>query len=260
MIATDLTGKRVIVVGGGSGIGRAVVEAFLRADARVVALEIDPVKCERLRAETAALVVQGDARLAAPNQEAVALSEEQYGGVDVLVHCAGIFDFYRPLQDIPDDAFDGSFDEMFSVNVRSAMHSVRAAIPALRRSRGTIVLTESTSAYHPGRGGALYVATKFALRGLRIALAHDLAPDIRVNSVAPGGTVGTDLAGATALGVAEQRLDGPDRAASIAARVPLQVALSGDDHAWSYLFLASDMSRGMTGTVLHSDGGVGIKG
>src|SRR5690606_25610457 len=156
--------------------------------------------------------------------------------------------------------FDDAFGEMFSVNVRSARDGVRAALPALRRSRGDIVLAEATSAYRPGRGGALYVSTKFAVRGLRIALAHDLAPDVRVSRVAPGGTVGTQLSGARSLGLRGRRLHRPGRAADLAARVPLHVALSGDDHAWSYLFLASPMSRGMTGAVLHSDGGAGVKG
>ena len=57
------------------------------------------------------------------------------------------------------------------------------------------MLTASTSGFYAGRGGVLYVASKFAVRGLVVALAHELAPDIRVNGVAPGGTLGTDLRG-----------------------------------------------------------------
>ncbi|TDC68532.1 SDR family oxidoreductase [Actinomadura sp. GC306] len=261
MSAPGLDGRRALVVGAGSGIGRAVAERFVAEGASVVALERDEAKCEDLRESLPGVdVVQGDACDASVNRVAVGRCLELHGGLDTLVHCVGVFDFYRSLDAVAEDAFDDAFDEMFSVNVRSAMHGVRAALPELRRSRGSIVLTESTSAYHPGRGGALYVSTKFAIRGLRIALAHDLAPDVRVNSVAPGGTVGTRLAGARALGLDGQHLDGPGRAAEIASRVPLRVALSGEDHAWSYLFLASPMSRGMTGTVLHSDGGAGIKG
>jgi NAD(P)-dependent dehydrogenase (short-subunit alcohol dehydrogenase family) len=123
-----------------------------------------------------------------------------------------------------------------------------------------VVLTESTSAYYPGRGGVLYVSAKFAVRGLVTALAHELAPDVRVNGVAPGGTLHTDLRGLDSLGLAGRRLDDtPDRARSLAARVPLGVALTGADHAWSYVFLASDRSRGITGGVTHPDGGIGVK-
>jgi NAD(P)-dependent dehydrogenase (short-subunit alcohol dehydrogenase family) len=87
-------------------------------------------------------------------------------------------------------------DEMFTVNVKSHPHAVKAALPALRRgARGSVILTESTSAYYPGRGGVLYVSSKFAVRGLVAALAHELAPEIRVNGVAPGGTLCIPMAG-----------------------------------------------------------------
>jgi NAD(P)-dependent dehydrogenase (short-subunit alcohol dehydrogenase family) len=107
----------------------------------------------------------------------------------------------------------------------------------------------------------LYVASKFAVRGLVTTLAHELAPDVRVNGVAPGGTLGTDLRGLGSLGLDARSLgETPGRAAELAGRVPLRVALSGADHAWSYVFLASDRSRGITGGAVHPDGGIGIKG
>lgn len=88
------------------------------------------------------------------------------------------------------------------------------------------------------------------------ALAYELAPQVRVNGVAPGGTLNTDLRGLASLGLDEVRLDdSPDRATDLAARTPLHVALSGEDHAWSYVFLASDRSRGVTGETVHPDGG-----
>jgi NAD(P)-dependent dehydrogenase (short-subunit alcohol dehydrogenase family) len=138
---------------------------------------------------------------------------------------------------------------------------VKAALPALRRGTGSsVILTESTSAYYPGRGGVLYVSSKFAVRGLVTALAHELAPEIRVNGVAPGGTLHTDLRGLTSLGLGERSLGAvPGRETELAGRVPLKVALSGADHAWSYVFLASERSRGITGDVVHSDGGIAVK-
>ena len=69
----------------------------------------------------------------------------------------------------------------------------------LRRTGGSVVLTVSTSGFYPGRGGVLYVASKFAVRGCVIALAHELAPEVRVNGVAPGGTLGTELTGPASL-------------------------------------------------------------
>jgi NAD(P)-dependent dehydrogenase (short-subunit alcohol dehydrogenase family) len=172
----------------------------------------------------------------------------------------GIFDFYRGLADIADDQLDAAFDEVFAVNVKSQLVCVRAALPELRRARGSVVLTVSTSGFYPGRGGVLYVASKFAVRGCVIALAHELAPEVRVNGVAPGGTLDTELTGPRSLGLADHVLDAaPGREEDLRRRTPLQVALTGKDHAGSYVFLASDRSRGITGTVVHSDGGVSVK-
>ncbi|MQA94381.1 MAG: 3-(cis-5,6-dihydroxycyclohexa-1,3-dien-1-yl)propanoate dehydrogenase [Streptosporangiales bacterium] len=256
-----LEGRRALVVGAGSGIGRAVLDAFRAEGARVAALELDPAKSARLAEELPGVpVVTGDASTRAANEEAVEAALGAYGGLDVLVCCVGVFDFYRGLGELAAGDLDAAFDEMFRVNVRSHLHGVKAALPALREARGCVILTESTSAYRPGRGGVLYVASKHAVRGLVAALAHELAPEIRVNGVAPGGTLGTDLRGLGALGQRGRRLDdGPDRAAGLADRTPLRVALSGADHAGSYVFLASDRARGITGDVVHTDGGTGVR-
>jgi NAD(P)-dependent dehydrogenase (short-subunit alcohol dehydrogenase family) len=256
-----LDGKRALVVGAGSGIGRAVLAAFLAEGARVAAMELDEAKAARLAAtEPGCVVSRGDATAMADARGAVRAATEAFGGLDILVNCVGIFDFYRGLADIDDGQLDAAFDEIFAVNVKSQLVCVRAALPELRRAGGSVVLTVSTSGFYPGRGGILYVASKFAVRGCVIALAHELAPEVRVNGVAPGGTLGTELTGARSLGQAEQVLDAaPGREEDLRRRTPLQVALTGEDHAGSYVFLASDRARGMTGTVLHSDGGVGIK-
>ncbi|WSQ14792.1 3-(cis-5,6-dihydroxycyclohexa-1,3-dien-1-yl)propanoate dehydrogenase [Streptomyces sp. NBC_01231] len=256
-----LDGKRALVVGAGSGIGRAVVDVFRTEGARVAALELDSAKCQGLREGLPEVpVVEGDATTRSANEKAVGVAVDAFGGLDVLVNCVGIFDYYRGLGDLPADILDEAFDEMFSVNVRSQLHSVKAALPALREAGGAIVLTESTSAYHPGRGGILYVSSKFAVRGMVTSLAYELAPDVRVNAVAPGGTLGTDLRGLDSLGLAGRSLgDTPGRAGELAARVPLRTALSATDHAWSYVFLASDRSRGVTGRAVHPDGGIGVK-
>lgn len=256
-----LDGKRALVVGAGSGIGRAVLDAFRAEGARVAVLDKDEAKCAAIGAELPDVpVVTGDATTRETNERAVASAVDAFGGLDVLVNCVGIFDFYQGIGELDADRLDDAFAEMYAVNVKSHLHSVKAALPALRESRGAVVLTESTSAYYPGRGGVLYVGSKFAVRGAVTALAHELAPDIRVNGVAPGGTLGTDLRGLTSLGLADRRLaDTPGRATELAERVPLRVALSAVDHAWSYVFLASDRARGITGDVLHPDGGIGVK-
>lgn len=256
-----LDGKRALVVGAGSGIGRAVLDAFRAEGAKVAALERDRGKCDALRAQLPEVaVIEGDAITREANERAVKATAEAYGGLDTLVNCVGIFDFYRGISDIHPDDLPDAFDEMFRTNVLSHLQSVQAALPFLRAGAGSsIILTESASSFYPGRGGALYVSSKFAVRGLVAALAHELAPQIRVNGVAPGGTLGTDLRGLASLGLDDVRLDdAPNRAQQMAARSPLNVALSGLDHAWSFVFLASDHSRGITGETVRPDGGFGI--
>lgn len=257
-----LDGKRALVVGGGSGIGRAVVGAFRSEGAAVAVLEVDNRKCQALRADfgDAVPVVEGDAITPAANERAVAAAVDTFGGLDTLVNCVGIFDFYRGIDEIDSADLSAAFDEMFRTNVLSHLQSVKAAVPALRAGNGpSIVLAESASSYYPGRGGVLYVASKFAVRGLITALAHELAPQIRVNGVAAGGTLNTDLRGLASLGLDNIRLDDtPDRARDLAARTPLNVAPTGKDHAWSFVFLASDRARGITADTAHSDGGAGM--
>jgi NAD(P)-dependent dehydrogenase (short-subunit alcohol dehydrogenase family) len=186
---------------------------------------------------------------------------DRFGGLDVLVSCVGVFDFYRRIDDLEEAKLVSAFDEMFRVNVASQLLGVKAALPALRSSKGNVVLTASTSAFAPGRGGVLYVASKFAVRGAVLALAHELAPDVRVNAVAPGGTVGTDLRGLDTLGEGGVTLASrPGREEELRARTPLALALTPADHAAAYVFLASDAARAMTGVFLHSDGGMAVKG
>jgi NAD(P)-dependent dehydrogenase (short-subunit alcohol dehydrogenase family) len=248
------------VLGAGSGIGRAVVDAYLAEGAQVAVLERDPVKCDALRAALPQVpVVAGDATTRAANDEAVSAAVAAFGGLDVLVSCVGVFDFYRGLRDLDADAIDDAFAEVFAVNVKSCLHGVQAALPHLEAG-ASVILTESTSAYYPGRGGVLYVSSKYAVRGLVAALAAELAPGVRVNAVAPGGTLHTDLRGPESLGLAGRRLaDTPDREQELRERTPLGVALTGVDHAWSYVFLASPRARGITGDVLHSDGGIAAR-
>lgn len=256
-----LDGKRALVVGAGSGIGRAVVDAFVAEGARVAVLERDRAKCERLRQQLPQFpVIDGDATTRAANDRAVEVTLDAFGGLDTLVNCVGVFDFYRGITDVDGDTLPAAFDEMFRTNVLSHLQSVRAALPALQHGTGSsILLTESTSSYQPGRGGVLYVSSKFAVRGLVASLAHELAPLIRVNGVAPGGTLNTDLRGLASLGLDGIRLDdSPNRATDLAARSPLNVALTGADHAWGYVFLASDRARGITGETVHPDGGFGL--
>jgi NAD(P)-dependent dehydrogenase (short-subunit alcohol dehydrogenase family) len=256
-----LEGKRIFATGAGSGIGRGAVEAFLAEGASVCALELSEAKCDELDTLGNSLVACcGDATSAADNRRAVETAVDRFGGLDVLATFVGVFDNYTHLLDLPEDRFDDAFREMYDVNVRSVLLAVRAAGAHLQASRGSIIITGSSSSFFPGRGGTLYVSSKFALRGLVVQLAHELAPDVRVNGVAPGGTLSTDLRGLRSLDLADVRLtEREGREEALRKRTPLSVALEPADHAGAYILLASDRAPGVTGEIIRSDGGLSVR-
>lgn len=257
-----LDGHVALLVGGGSGIGRATVDAFVAEGARVAVLELNPSKCAELAMRhPEALVVEGDALSPEDNRRAVAETLKAFGRLDSATTFVGVFDHRLPLRSMAADSLGPAFDEIFSINVRSTLELAAAAAEALSEHRGTLLLTLSSAAFYPGGGGVLYVASKFALRGVVAQLAHEFAPDVRVNGVAPGGTVDTDLRGIGALGSGEVRsADRPGRDENMRATTPLQIAATAADHAGAYVYLASGRARAVTGAVIHSDGGIGVRG
>ncbi len=149
-----LEGKVALLVGAGSGIGRAVLEAFLAEGARVAVLEVDPEKCARLQEYGDRVVaVAGDATVLEDNRRAVQEAVRAFGGLDVLVNFVGVFDFYTRLEEIPEDRLEEAVAEVFRTNVLTHLLSVKAALPELRRRPGSsVILTVSTSGFYPGRG------------------------------------------------------------------------------------------------------------
>ncbi|WP_063017130.1 3-(cis-5,6-dihydroxycyclohexa-1,3-dien-1-yl)propanoate dehydrogenase [Nocardia nova] len=258
-----LTDKVVLITGGGTGIGRAVVERFVAEGARVGVLDRSDEAIADLRAllGTNVVATQGDVRSLDDHKQAVADTVEQFGRIDALVTVAGIFDYFVSLESIAEDRIDAAFTEMFDINVKGSLLAVKAALPELKSTQGNIVLTISNAGYLPGGGGPLYTGSKFAVRGLLSQLSFELAPDIRVNAVAPGGTV-TPLRGITAMDSGNQRLvDMPDLPRLIRQTNPLQVASEPDDHGWAYVYLASkERTKSVTGCVIHSDGGLHSRG
>ncbi|MEV6903308.1 SDR family NAD(P)-dependent oxidoreductase [Amycolatopsis sp. NPDC051372] len=114
--------------------------------------------------------------------------------------------------------------------------AVNAAWTALRDARGSVTLTLSKSAFHPVGGGVLYGSSKWALRGVVQHLSVDLAPAVRVNGVAPGGTSGTRFSGLTALGGAESTVERrAGRSERIAAGTLLKTTAAPEDHAGAFV-------------------------
>jgi NAD(P)-dependent dehydrogenase (short-subunit alcohol dehydrogenase family) len=256
-----LNDKVALVTGGGSGIGRAVVEALVREGARVGVLELSPEKVEELEAlGNSVKAVRGDATGLEDNEKAFSETVDTFGQLDVLICCVGLWDNQAKLKRLPKEKIDEAFDEIFGVNVKSYVLATKVCADALIESEGCIVYTLSNSAFYPDGGGPLYMASKFAVRGLLVEMAYELAPKVRVNGVAPGGTA-TGIVGLKSLDQEEPMLASSKMQEALKSINPLQAGFDAEDHVGAYLYLANaELSKGVTGVVINSDGGLGVRG
>lgn len=242
-----LKGKTAIVTGGTRGIGRAVVEKFLENGARVVLWGSRQETVDRavreLRELDASWEVSGmypDLTDADAVEKAVYAVKEQYGRVDILVNNAGISQS-TPLYDYKPE----EFDRIMRLNVSAVFYAILPAARIMKEQGGGVILNTSSMVSISGQpAGAGYPASKFAVNGLTISLARELAKDhIRVNAVAPGVTR-TDMVAALP----------PETLAAISAKIPLGRPGEPSDVANAFLYLASDLADYVTGEILSVDG------
>lgn len=258
----SLEGEVVLITGGASGLGRALVERFLDEGARLVVLDRTP---ERLATVAEAhpdrlTVVGGDVRALRDNQSAVDACVARFGKLDCAIGNAGIWDYSVSLDEMDAGRIDAAFDELFHVNVKGYLHLAKAALPALVRSSGALVFTVSNAGFDPAGGGPLYTASKHAVVGLVRQLAYEFAPAVRVNGVAPG-PIETDLRGPAALGLDGQSIGNINLSALAAPMMPLGFVPTPAEYAGAYVFLASRRdSRPATGGVLKMDAGIAVRG
>jgi len=251
-----------LVTGGGSGLGRAIVGRFLAEGARVGVLEIDADKAAALRADHGGevAVTVGDATKLDDNERAVAATVEAFGALDVFIGNAGMWDYSLSVDALPADRIGEAFDELFALNVKACLLGAKAALAELRKTKGSIIFTVSNAGFWPGGGGPMYVASKHAVVGLVKQLAYELAPDVRVNGVAPGG-MSTDLRGPRALGLGDTRWSSMPVDQIVERFSPLERAIEPTEYTGHYVLLASRQnSMTVTGSVHNCDGGIGVRG
>lgn len=259
-----LQGRVALVTGAAEGIGRAVALRYLSEGAAgVVAVDRDATGLAQLAAAAPGRIatLAGDVRDYATHAQAVELATERFGGLDVLVANAGLFDFRRPLRGYSPQTLAATMDELFAVNLRGYLYAAMAAREVLIARRGCIIATASVASFHAGGGGILYTMGKHAVVGLVRQLALEFAPEVRVNGVGPGGTL-TALRGTESLGHAERTIhaDAERFDARIGASVPLGFAQRPEHHTGLYVLLASAANApAVTGEVFMSDGGVGAR-
>lgn len=261
-----LHGEVVLVTGGGSGLGAAVVKRCLEEGAEVAVLELMEQKVEKLKAEygNRVLTIRGDVTQSSDIQECRDAVAERYGRLSALIGTQGIWDNNIRLRDMSLSDLDRAFVEIFDINVKGYLKTARAFAELLTASRGSITFTLSNAAYLSNGGGVLYTATKHAVLGVVRQLAFEFAPEIRVNGVAPAGIGGSDLRGLRALGLHERSQADipPDEFAAAVKRVmPLARFCSAEDYTSLYVLLASATHSGtMTGQVIVADQGLSIRG
>jgi len=243
-VELTLTGKKAVVTGAGSGIGREIALKFSRAGAAVAVCDVVKEAADKVAAEI------GDA--ARPYSIDVSDFEEvqrlcervaaDLGGIDILVNNAGITRDNLLLR-----MSEEEFDRVIAVNLKGTFNFTKACYRGMMKSRwGRIINVASVIGQMGNAGQANYAAAKAGIIGFTKSVARELASrNITVNAVAPGYI-------ATAM---TEKLDAAARDAYITA-IPLKRAGTPEDVANVCLFLASELAGYVTGQVLRVDGGL----
>ena len=248
----DLRGASVFITGGGSGIGAALTEGFLRQGARVAFVQRSDATpfCDAMEKATGIRphFTAADITDTAALRAAIAAAAERHGPVTVLVNNAANDQRHATLD--VDEAF---WDRSMAINLKAYFFAAQAVIPMMRATGGGAIVNFSSISYMMGNAGyPAYTAANSAINGLTRSLAREFGPDrIRVNALAPGWVL------------TQRQKDlwvTPEGLAAHVARQCLTDTLEPEDIVCGTLFLASKASKMMTGQALVIDGGVVVTG
>ena len=248
-----LEGKVAVITGGAGGIGKAVGKLFVAEGADVLLVDLDEQAlksaCDDIGSNKVSYCV-ADVTSASDNQAMIEIAEERYGGVDVLLANAGIEGDVASIVDYDENRFD----QVMAVNVKGPFLGLKAAIPAIsKRGGGSIIITSSVAGINGGPNVAPYVTSKHAIIGMMKSAARECASmNIRVNTVNPS-PVETRMMRSLEEGFAPGNAEMAKQ--QMQSSIPLGRYAEPEDIAKIMLFLASDDSDFITGSVYMADGG-----
>ncbi len=244
-----LNGKVAIVTGASKGIGAGIAKGLAEAGASVVVnYATSQEGADRIVGEITAkggraIAVQGDVSKIGDVRRLFEATQEAFGGLDVLVNNAGIFQF-KALEDVTEDHFHAQFN----TNVLGPLLATRESLKYFRPAGGSVINISSVVSFKAVPNSAVYSATKGALDSITRVLSKELAArNIRVNSLNPGGTEteGTHAAG----------FIGGDMEKRMIADTPLGRLGQPEDIARVAVFLASEDAGWLTGDTIVASGG-----
>jgi 3-oxoacyl-[acyl-carrier protein] reductase len=239
---TDFSRKNVLVVGGSSGIGNGIAQAFRARGARVHVWGTRAAAVDYAGAEGSDLTGLGYAGVDVSDPEAIAAAPPPFDGLDVLVLSQGIVVYKRK------EFERAAWDKVMAVNLDSLMHCCQRFKPDLTKSRGSIVIVSSIGGTRAQIGNPAYAASKAGAISLVKTLGRAWAPEgVRVNGIAPG-MVETKLT--------EITTKHPKRLAETLEKIPCGRLGSPDEMAGVALFLASPLAAYIYGQTIIADGGI----
>ena len=256
----QLTDKVVVITGPAKGMGAAITLAFAREGARLVLAGRDLAAIEAVAEQARALgvpaiVVACDLTVAAQTEALAAAALQAYGGIDVLVNVAG---GSGPIGKTGWETTPEEFDDIVQLNMKSCFNTMRAVLPTMIAQRGGKVVNVGGTFGMRGRAGRMaYSASKWGLRGITKSFALEAGPhNININCVAPGMVDGPRFREKVCANMARTLGISLEEAMTRhAADYALRRVSTDADVANACLFLASEVSRQITGTDLPVDGG-----
>jgi 3-oxoacyl-[acyl-carrier protein] reductase len=237
---TDFSGKTVLVVGGSSGIGNGIAQAFRLRGAQVHVWGTRPTRADYAAGEGSDLTGVGYDCVDVSDPQAIESAPAPFDTLDVLVLCQGAVE---PAGEYERDGWD----RVMAVNLDSPMNCCRRFKPSLQATSGSIIIVSSISAFKANKDIPAYAASKAGAASLTKSLGQAWAPlGIRVNGLAPG-LVETKLSKMTT--------EDPQRRAAAIANIPAGRIGQPADMAGAVIFLASPLAAFVNGQTLVVDGG-----